>query len=612
MADAIALGGLYGSMSPPQKVSLASHDYAYITDYNSNSYDNNTIFYDSIAMALNGLYVDPSQSYIIINHRINAKGVTAGATSRQGVYDWVPKHGFPFLYSAVVQIDNQTINNNSPSLNMFASYTYLREWTRAKCRASGAALVFWPDDIKCEAQNMAVGVAGGASQLSIGKIVNCANNDHVPGLLNEAGYSDTTDTSTLAVTGAFSCNTLARSQVLDTDGIFAGAPSASVGGKYPPWNEGMWQRALFTRYPGAFPLATQGILGNNTGPKNPQAVPTTSFSIVADWWQMYPLRVICDAFDKVGLMKSRIQIQLFLNKLQKCTSVNCGLLAGNPLAAGTGFQRLVPQSQFDTCPVMLNYQNAVGILTSTATYSDAFTSIAGPTLLFLKINRLYPEQLMQVNPEGRVVFWNDYSKFTTFYDCAAGTAQVNWNITSGVVNARKLLIWKFPDASAMGSSNAVQAVGAGFTKNKMPSQNADGLPPAQQLCCTEPWNSTPLFQFGTNTQLLVGTTPLYQYPVTWTWLNWLQTQVPQQWHMGTDSLITEDLITKTDYDTGGIESFNLIGARLGPDEVNNVQLQLQTTLYCPLGFTQRVMLNAFVVAEKAFHIDPAGVVVQMV
>lgn len=609
--DAIALGTLFSNISPPQNVSMASHDYAYITDYSGNQYGSNQIFYDSIGMSLNGLFVDPGQSYIIINHQIEAQMGENG--NQPGPFDFAPKNGFPFLYSALVSLDNNPINNNTPSLNMIAGYNFLRQWTQAKCRASGTACAFYPDDLLAGAAQLEVAsaaqIARGAVAGTISWGANCEGATRMV-------YRNTAAATyePFSVNNCMAGFTRIRQIFVDNvSDINAAAGTSNDGGQslsYPQYNNGMWQRALMTSLPGAFPFApTSTPTGCNSAARLGDLSGTTAWSVVKSWWQMYPLRVLCDAFDKVGLMKSRIQINLYLNQLLGCTKDNAGAIdAGAPTNALT---RLKPQVNYDTCPILVNQWMAWGNLAANNRYNNVRTSIRGPTYIFLKINRLYPEQLMQVSAEGRSVFWNDYSKFTTFQDISGAKSNVNWNITSGIVNARKLLIWKFPDADGMSTYSGNPADLNDYNQS-FPGIQCANIPPAGQLVCTEPAHSTPFFTFYENTQLLVGSTPLYQYPMQWTWLNWLQTQVSQQWHQGTDDLVTQDLIDQMSFMASGVENYDLIGARLGPDEVNNVQLVLQTTMSVPKGYTKRVQLQAFVVAEKGFHIDPAGVVVQLV
>ena len=561
---------------PPQLASFASHDWASNTDLSPGAYTANggQLNYDSLSMALNDSYVDPKLSFIAINHQVSG---TLGTTQVVNTPLTIcPKSGLPFLYNAQVSLDNKLVNQGSPYLNLSANYTMLSSWSTDKQKALGPVYFFSPDNVTSATVIQQNNSGAGNNQWV------CLDNNQWEPYLN-------IDASNAGIAPVVSSNMFDNCTVR-ISGIGAAAPGAAPHQYYPmTWNEGAYERSVWTAGPAGFLnyTATQTGIGNNI--YFDLAANTTG--VIVSFWVLYPLPLICDVFEKCGLLKSRIQINLNLNGVFSCTKT-----AGNAVNVGYN-SSLIPNltGTSNICPIMVSSQilnrPSTGGATQTNGYQTLSTSIGGTTFLYLHIVRLKPEQKI-TEIADRYIEYYDYQVFNY---TNLNQPALNWNITSGVQKARKVVIWKFANPGSIDPTGN-GAVSGGTIK---------GIAPQLSLASSEPGHSTPGIYLGTNLQIYVGSKPLYQYPIQYTWLSYFQEKVMQYYQSGTDPLLIQGMQNMQAFQSAGVESWDLLKGQLSEADVNNTQIQIVGTVTVPVP-GMSVDLVCLLFYQRAIRIDRDG------
>ncbi len=605
---------------PPKLIQFQGHDYAYVTDTNGGNYPaGNPIIFDSLNMSLGDWLYNPDKSFVAIQHTVSA---TVGANIAQTAMIAYPKNGFPYLQSCLVQMDGKTMNNGSQMLHLHANYSTLSSWSQDKAEVFAACHLFVPDDLLAVSYAQTVAnintavppldyhiTYGGADDIEphLSIYGNCApaltatqtlfmSNIVTQGTVSFGAATASIPAGALAVgcPEPMGFATTAQPVALATTGESTGGLTLPVGyagctngaqtawaannpvklpgglssrwGTVPTQNKGGWKRCILANSPGNMQSHVNVTGANNsslvTGLNTGDQVGTLAAAaagVIASYWILYPLRVLCDFFGQCGDIRSRMQLFLTLNSVT----------GSNQQVNTDAFQ--TPAVVGNCCPIMLNrqYHNTLDIVAANAAYSviNVSTGIVGPTYLFLAIVKPSPEQSLQLAPK-RYVEYEDFELYTLLNQTtnANNSIALTWTVTTGTVNPLKLIVYKFATAASYINSQ-IQGV----------TTSARGSP-LMRFDAGEPAYSTPGINMGNNTQLLIGSKPLYQYPSQWYFLQFYQTVVMGLYMGGMDPIISEGLRSYSTYTMGGIDEWDLMSGQLTAEQINNTQIQLQTTV----------------------------------
>lgn len=535
------------SVIPQTEVHFASRDFAWIQDQQNGQYSSGQIQYDTIGVDLSGKYVDPAKSFIAIRHKVTFDRERACDLGHAKPV--IPKNGFPFLSSCLVNVDNKAITNNSNNLNMVANFRLLSSWSAEKQKNAGAIFMYAPDDTPIALRNL--DIAAGAITPS----GNYGSNSFV-----QDAAADETATG---LPGDFNSGASERASYI-----------------YDYTNSSVDVNVAGHAHADMYSTGGSATIANIQAPvyslaPRPAVLPAPANECFVEFTLLYPLPVLSDFFAKCGLIKSRIQIQL---TLQSVTAT--GVPGDNPL--------VTLGNNSDTCPIMVENRACVGGAFASNTFTNYRTSISGPTYAYLRTVVLTPEQESAV-PRERMVTYRDYNRFDNVIPGggpASNRVDINWLVTTGIPRLREIALYKF----FAGSSN--------------------GQDIRASLQTAEPAQSSPAITLS-NTQLYIGSKPISQQNQRYVWEYYMQNVANMPWLSGSDPVVSScPQYNYRDFLTSGIDYWDLTKLNLQEAELNNTQVQLQSTIVRPGSTTNNtsvaVRLIALVFFDRIVRISANG------
>lgn len=504
---------------------------------------------------------DARGSFMVLHHRVIGSADAAGVTYPMAV---APKNGFPFLFSAKVQLGGQDVLNNSQQLNKWANYKMLSSWSVDKQKNAGSIFMFNPDDIEAGAsQQLLKGLVSTAvptdppAYTAASTVAQNCNNRGVPEIYATEAANINTVQSNIAIGMA--------TNVTGAVGVPVRATTTGI----PTFNSGLHGRLKSCTAPGSFAgglsAATLNAIYANTVNSALPGDGATAFAneTICDWYFVYPLASVSDVFQQIGLFNCDLKLQIYYNELQAAARNAAPLL--NTDQAETGESFVTTLRYGDTCPIMVTPGGADSrAATAGRKLTNLQTAMVSPNWLYLKKIELTPDQEAQI-PEKRTIVYRDYQVQNLIGVTSANALQ--WNVTTGIPRMRELVM--YISISRMGMQNQGNTpVGSCNT-------------PQENLACTEPAHSSYNHGF-TNLQIKIGTSLAFFQPTQRLIEEYMMGPQLNAVLDGTDSLVVGSQAFNWDlFRIAGIHAFDLLKMGFTKESLDGNQVELRGTLYTP-------------------------------
>jgi hypothetical protein len=542
MCDVINIEAL--SQSPPMP-QFKAKDWLYIQDQSNGIYSNGQLQFDTMATANNNQYVIWSDAFIVLPYIIQAQTSGAGAfnlTDLPLTCAW--KNGYyQAINSAQIVLNGVQLNNLAQNVNILTNYKVLTEWTSQQLKLNGPTYCVSPDSA---------------------------------------------DAYTWAAVGGTTTNRNAVS-------IPASAGSTTYETCVSQYNAGLTQRGLWNGYNAASPYLTafgpsqaniqsmgrNNFVGANNGVSNVSTATYMGFAII-------PLSHIHDCFKQMNFPLKNCHFQFTIN-LNGVGSVATNPATNAGLVAGTSFTG-------NTWPVLVSTDNGMGASANgvnKVTLGFSNTSLTGADATVRQppalVARLYypvvqfPETIERAMVGGsykRLVNYMDHQFFSNL-GIATGT-MLNWTITNGISNLKKLIFIPFLAASATTTA-------------------ASAIPQIQSPVDPAPGTTAPYAELA-NIQLMLNGKNYYSNPISYDFEQFVENTKVNTLNGG-DGPIVSSLIDQYMWSTAykfyvfDVSRNNQI---ITPD--TPVAVQLITTITS----SKAVDLYCFALYESAFVIDQSS------
>lgn len=468
--------------------------WAYITDSTSNSgqFGSGQIQFDLSSFASQSQWLNLAEAVIEFPVKVVAKVAVAGTSVTNAINSVIIKNGWhQWIDGCQLMINGQTIQSAQPFENVAAQWRIVSSWSQDELVKQGPTCGFALDDMTGDSDvstsySITTGLANAVNSTATSvKGFDAVNNQAV--LLNKGVQ----DRATLTNTDISTTSTL--------QGTILGASNMKAAGR--------------------------SHVGFNAG-SSTLGAPTMS----AFYMATVRLKDLCDVKDIPMCKNLKGYLYLTFNSSQVTL-----VASGANVISSVSVQALSGR----TTPFLVNHQATTGVTFGGAGGSVTFTgsvdgttadaiSPAGPLLTNARMLMPY----YMANPKADSVLSQTNKFFTTMekiqftFDVANG-GTANYTITSGVANPRRIVM--LPTWKGLGANTTISV-------------------PELSPFDTVPATSGP-FAGLNQLQVYVANAPVYQYPVTYDYEQFLQEQSQvglngNQSNEETSGLLTEQLWTQ--------------------------------------------------------------------
>jgi len=466
------------NLADASNIPFSDKNYTFITDSTSNSgsFSSGQIQFDLSTLNSQSQWINLSEAMIEFPVKITAQLTTAGTSTKTtdttaAINTAIIKNGWhQWIDSAQLIVNGQTIQSSQPYENVAAQFRILSKWSQDTLQKMGPTCGFALDD--CTADSDVT--------TTISNTVNMANATYSTVAANVKGFDAVNNQSSL-----FNKGIQTRSSFTNSD---INPSSANIQ----------------TQILGAASMKTAGRSHASTLAAGSNTVNTYLYS--AFYMATCRLKDLADIddFPLVKNLKGYLYLSFNSSQVNITSAAGAATITGVTITSLTGRTTPFLINNSSTGLLMGNYA-ATGTVCQIVGSVDATTTgaqtNAGPLLTNARL--LVPYYIS--NPKADQALTQSNKFFTTLekivnpITCAAG-ASVNYTITVGVPNARKLVL--LPMWQNLG----------GVTNLTNPEQSPFDTVPA---------TSGP-FATLANLQVYLANKPLYQYPIAYDFEQWIE------------------------------------------------------------------------------------------
>lgn len=334
----------------------------YVNDSNNGSYTGQIVI-DSTTLSNSGSYIGWSESFLQVPLVLQAESASLDAIADKFDFGMALKNGYwQLIHSMSVEFNNGSVVQQTPFLNVFASFKNLTSWSEGDLKCWGKITGFSPDTADSWVYNNQVAAASAVNGLQG----------------SGTGFCNNRLAMTFAASGALSDVAYPPAVFTATPLVLATEASSFADSVATCANTGLLQRMKWLNFNMICPTGGTGTVVAATGAnvlankvslltkdegglkdifKNYIQTTATSRAIVFN--AIIRLKDICDFFDKMPLMKGAT-MRLYINTNQAFLDLK--VVAAEVTAAGviTSFPSLALASTptilggGQTCPIMVS------------------------------------------------------------------------------------------------------------------------------------------------------------------------------------------------------------------------------------------------------------------
>jgi hypothetical protein len=508
----------------------------YVNDSNNGSYTGQIVI-DSTTLSNSGSYIGWSESFLQVPLVLQAESASIDANTKKFDFGMALKNGYwQLIHSMSVEFNNGSVVQQTPFLNVFASFKNLTSWSEGDLKCWGKITGFAPDTADSWVFNSILAAASNANGLQ-GNGTGFCNNRLTQtfspsGLLSDVAYPAAISMGATYVEAAVNAAVLNTQVVLSTEASGFSDNVCSCA------NTGLLQRMKWLNFDMIVPYqttvggaaigtavaATAGsanvlankvlLLARDSGGltsvfKNYIQTTATSRAIVFN--AIIRLKDICDFFDKMPLMKGAT-MRLYINTNQCFLPLNVVAGEVEPNGSITSFPALSLSATptilggGQTCPIMvssadfgqgMNAIAPVSAATPTASvalkvalsvvrcqFPSSFTNVASQTAAApLNSVRLYaPAYTMSPQAEASYLAMSPTKKivyedlFQYSFPNQESQSTFNILVSNGLPNLKSIVVMSFLPAASNGVTGATFYASTPVSSLYSPFSSSGGTP----------------------------------------------------------------------------------------------------------------------------------------